>query len=77
MAPPPGLENPALEYGLIAEEVARVFPDLVTYDEEGLPNSVRYHLLTTLLLNELQKQGRLNREQAAELETLRLVSQSN
>ncbi len=47
-----------LEYGLIAEEVAEVFPDLVVYDEEGEPFTVRYHLLSSMLLNELQKQAR-------------------
>jgi hypothetical protein len=46
-----------LEYGLIAEEVAEVFPDLVVYDEEGKPFTVKYHLLSAMLLNELQKQA--------------------
>jgi hypothetical protein len=46
-----------LEYGLIAEEVAEVFPDLVVYDGEGRPETVKYHLLGTMLLNELQKQA--------------------
>src|SRR4029079_19568961 len=44
-----------LEYGLIAEEVAEVFPDLVVYDEEGLPFTVKYHLLSAMLLNEMKK----------------------
>ncbi len=41
--------------GLIAEEVAKVFPDLVIYDDDGKPLTVRYHLLSSLLLNEVQK----------------------
>jgi hypothetical protein len=44
------------EYGLIAEEVAEVFPELVAYDADGEPFSVRYHVLPSLLLNEVQKQ---------------------
>jgi hypothetical protein len=44
-----------LEYGLIAEEVAEVFPDLVVHDDEGRPFTVKYHLLSSMLLNELQK----------------------
>jgi hypothetical protein len=44
-----------LEYGLIAEEVAEVFPELVVRDEEGQPFTVKYHLLSSMLLNELQK----------------------
>jgi hypothetical protein len=45
-----------IQYGLIAEEVAEVFPPLVVYNEDGEPETVKYHLLATLLLNELQKQ---------------------
>src|SRR6185436_21099971 len=44
-----------VEYGLIAEEVAEIFPDLVVYDEEGKPFTVKYHLLSSMLLNELKK----------------------
>jgi hypothetical protein len=44
-----------MQYGLIAEEVADLFPKLVVYDEDGLPDTVRYHELPILLLNELQK----------------------
>ena len=36
----PNGANPPLEYGLIAEEVAEVFPDLVVYDDDGLPFTV-------------------------------------
>jgi len=46
----------SLQYGLIAEEVAEVFPELVQYNEDGQPETVLYHHLTTMLLNELQKQ---------------------
>jgi hypothetical protein len=44
------------QYGLIAEEVDQHFPTIVAKDEDGLPYTVRYHLLPVLLLNELQKQ---------------------
>ena len=33
-----------------------VFPDLVVYNEDGDPETAKYHLLATMLLNELQKQ---------------------
>jgi hypothetical protein len=46
------------QYGLIAEEVARVYPDLVANGRDGKPEAIRYHLLNALLLNELQKQRR-------------------
>jgi hypothetical protein len=45
--------NP-LEYGLIAEEVAPVYPDLVAYGADGQIETVQYHKLTPMLLNELQ-----------------------
>ncbi len=45
-----------LQYGLIAEEVAEVYPDLVVRSADGQLESVRYQLLNPMLLNELQKQ---------------------
>lgn len=41
--------------GLIAEEVYELVPGLVTLDKEGRPESVAYHELSVLILNELQK----------------------
>jgi hypothetical protein len=46
----------SMQYGLIAEEVANVYPELVAYDKDGKPYSVRYQYLSTMLLNEVQKQ---------------------
>ncbi len=52
--------DPPLEYGLIAEEVVEVLPELIAYDAAGDPYSVRYHLLIPLLLNEVQRlEGRV------------------
>jgi hypothetical protein len=45
-----------LQYGLIAEEVAEVYPDMVAYDKDGAPYTVKYQYLAPMLLNELQKQ---------------------
>lgn len=42
-------------FGLIAEEVAPLLPNLVVYDKQGDPQTVMYHELPALLLNELQK----------------------
>ena len=53
-----------LQYGLIAEEVAKVYPELVAYDNDGQPYSVRYQYLGTILLNEVQKQYRRAETQA-------------
>jgi hypothetical protein len=45
-----------LQYGLVAEEVAEVNPGLVQFDKDGQPQTVLYHVLPSLLLNEAQKQ---------------------
>jgi hypothetical protein len=42
------------QYGLVAEEVARVYPDLVSHDVDGKVVSVHYHELVPMLLNEIQ-----------------------
>lgn len=44
-----------VETGLIAEEVLGIMPELVVYNKDGEVESVKYHELPTLLLNELQK----------------------
>jgi hypothetical protein len=49
-----------LQYGLVPEEVAKVYPEMVTHGKDGKALSVRYQLLTPLLLNELQKQAAQN-----------------
>jgi len=54
-------------YGLIAEEVATVYPELVTRLATGEVQGVRYQELIPMLLNELQRQQR----ELAEVATLR------
>lgn len=44
-----------VQYGLLAEEVAAIYPELVTYDKQGKPSAIRYHELTPMLLNEYQR----------------------
>ncbi len=46
------------QYGLIAEEVAKVYPELVTRRSDGTVESVQYHELIPMVLNELQRQQR-------------------
>jgi len=56
-----------IQYGLIAEEVESVLPELVAYGADGQPETVKYHILPTLLLAEVQ---RLERERAAQQEAI-------
>jgi hypothetical protein len=55
----------ALSFGLIAEDVAQVSPELITRDEEGKPQTVRYEAVNAMLLNEFLKEHRKNEEQEA------------
>jgi ATP/maltotriose-dependent transcriptional regulator MalT len=55
-------------FGLIAEEVAEVSPDLVIRDKEAKALSVRYEDVNAMLLNEFLKEHRKVQEQAAKIE---------
>ena len=46
------------QFGLIAEEVEKVNPDLVVRDEDGKVNTVRYEAVNPMLLNEFLKEHR-------------------
>ena len=59
-----------MQYGLIAEEVADVYPEMVTRDKDGRPESVMYQFLAPMLLNEVQKQQRKIDELEADLTSL-------
>lgn len=48
----------ASQFGLLAEEVAKVSPDLVTMDDQGKPLTVRYDEVNAMLLNEFLKEHR-------------------
>jgi len=56
-----------LQYGLIAEEVAKIDPELVQFDNNGQAQTVRYHVVNMMLLNEVQRQE-------AEVGTLRALA---
>lgn len=59
-----------IEYGLIAEEVARVYPNLVARNASGEIQTVKYQELTPMMLNELQKEHNLMEEQQAKIDQL-------
>ena len=52
----------AAQFGLIAEEVAKVDPDLVVRDADGKPYTVRYEAVNAMLLNEFLKEHRTVQE---------------
>ena len=53
------------QFGLIAEEVAKVNPSLVLADKEGKPYTVRYDAINAMLLNEFLKEHKTVQEQGA------------
>jgi hypothetical protein len=59
------------QFGLVAEEVANVDPDLVVRDAKDQIFTVRYEAVNAMLLNEFLKQHRTVEEQTAEIETLK------
>jgi Chaperone of endosialidase len=59
------------EFGLIAEEVAEVNPDLVVRDEKGEIYTVRYDAVNAMLLNEFLKEHRKVEEQQATITELK------
>jgi hypothetical protein len=56
---------------LIAEEVAKVNPDLVVRDKNGEIYTVRYDAVNAMLLNEFLKEHRKNEEQEATIAQLK------
>src|SRR5262249_25545350 len=63
------------QFGLVAEDVAKVDPDLVATDDQGKPFTVRYEEVNAMLLNEFLKehknveaQAKTVQEQANKLE---------
>ena len=59
------------QFGLVAEEVEKVNPDLVVRDNEGKPYSVCYEAVNAMLLNEFLKEHRKNEEQEATITQLK------
>jgi hypothetical protein len=51
------------QFGLVAEQVEKVNPDLVARDDEGKPYTVRYEAVNAMLLNEFLKEHRTVQEQ--------------
>src|SRR5262249_25673973 len=58
------------QFGLVAEEVEKVNPDLVARDENGKPYTVRYEAVNAMLLNEFLKEHRTVQEQGATIARL-------
>ena len=58
------------QFGLVAEDVEKVSPDLVVRDKEGKPYSVRYDQVNAMLLNEFLKAHRKMEQQQKQIDNL-------
>jgi hypothetical protein len=56
------------QFGLVAEEVEKVNPDLVARDDQGKPYTVRYDAVNAMLLNEFLKEHRKVEQQRKDFE---------
>jgi hypothetical protein len=63
-------EQSTAQFGLIAEEVAKVSPELVVRDDDGEIYTVRYEAVNAMLLNEFLKEHRTVQEQGATIARL-------
>lgn len=61
-----------MQYGLIAEEVAAVYPELVVRGAKGEVETLQYHGLVPMLLNEVQRQQQKLEAQGQELTELKV-----
>lgn len=64
-----------VQYGLIAEEVATVYPELVIRGDNGQIEGVRYEELAPMLLNEVQQQNERLAAQNAQLTQMSTLKQ--
>src|SRR5262249_2258962 len=58
------------QFGLVAEDVEKVNPDLVARDDQGKPYTVRYEAVNAMLLNEFLKAHRRIEEQDRRIDQL-------
>jgi hypothetical protein len=59
------------QFGLVAEQVEKVDPDLVAKDEAGKPYTVRYEAVNAMLLNEFLKEHKRVQEQEAAMDDVK------
>jgi hypothetical protein len=63
-------QSQSLDYGLIAEEVAQIDPNLAVHNKDGQIESVRYNAVNAMLLNEFLKEHRTVLELKKEITAL-------
>ena len=73
----PGIDPQGIpQFGLVAEDVEKVAPDLVAHDDQGKVYTVRYQAVDAMLLNEFLKEHRTVEEQSTEIQNLKQQNDS-
>jgi Chaperone of endosialidase len=65
------------QFGLIAEEVEKINPDLVVRDDQGKVMTMRYEAVNAMLLNEFLKEHRTSQNRRAQSPNSRRLSRSS
>jgi len=58
------------EIGLIAEEVAEIYPELIKYDDKGQVDGINYTRITPILIKTIQEQQELIKKLTERIENL-------
>jgi hypothetical protein len=70
-------QSSQLNYGLIAEEVEKVWPEMVAYDKDGNISTLYYQFLAPILLKEVQRQNKVIDNLMSRLERLEAACLKN
>jgi transposase len=65
------------QYGLIAEQVAAIYPELAVYGKDGQVETLQYQQLPAMLLNEIQKQHKTIDDLQARIAELEKLVKAN
>jgi hypothetical protein len=68
--------NKREQIGMIAEQMAEVFPEFVAYDNEGKPFSIRYDLLSVLAIGAMSQMKSILNDQDIRIERLEMLINS-
>ena len=63
------------QFGLVAEDVEKIDPDLITRDEQGKAYTVRYEAVNAMLLNEFLKEHAMVQQQKSEIAELKTLAE--
>ena len=60
-------ESRTMQYGLIAEEVAKIYPEFIAYDSDGVMYSINYMAFIPILLAQIQRLEKQDQEKQSSI----------